>query len=128
MAAPFDDGAARLFHIDGPEVAVGDRAALSLALMLHKLATNAAKYGALSAEGGRVSIIWRIETDAGEPTLVLQWRETGRPPVNASGEPGSGSKLLRAGVSGAGFSEVELALNPEGACCTIRADLSGIAG
>ena len=67
----------------GPDVQLTPRAALSLSLVLHELATNAAKYGALSSVAGQVAIGWAIEANG--PTLVLDWNERGGPPL--AGKP-----------------------------------------
>jgi two-component system CheB/CheR fusion protein len=78
--APF--GEAQL-EMTGDEVALAPEQALSLAMVLHELATNAARHGALSQPSGRVSIDWRIEAVGGEERLCLGWRERGGPPVAA---------------------------------------------
>jgi PAS domain S-box-containing protein len=126
VARLFDGDEARHFRIDGPELQIGDRAALSLALLLHELSTNAAKYGALSVEQGVVTIGWRVETRNDLPILVLEWEEQGGPPLVTQGAPGSGTKLFRAGISGTSFSQIDMAFRPSGAHCVIKADLKGI--
>jgi two-component sensor histidine kinase len=63
--------------IEGPEVSMGDNAATGLALVLHELATNAAKYGALSNDAGEVNVSWLWD----DPLIVLQWRERGGPSI-----------------------------------------------
>lgn len=65
--------------LDGPDIQLLPRAALSLSLAAHELATNAAKYGALSAAGGRVRIGWRIARDGAVARLVIDWAESGGP-------------------------------------------------
>ncbi|WP_370875578.1 GAF domain-containing protein [Methylobacterium amylolyticum] len=88
------------FAFDGPDMDISPQAALSLSLLLHELATNALKYGALSAETGTVWIGWRTE-DGKVPNLVLGWNESGGPAVTApSGRGGFGSKLIRMGLVG----------------------------
>ena len=68
----------------------------TLGLALHELATNATKYGALSAEGGTVAVDWRMEdTEAEEPTLRVEWTERGGPTVTEpSGDQGTGFGIL----------------------------------
>ncbi|HEX8416101.1 MAG TPA: PAS domain S-box protein, partial [Methylobacterium sp.] len=78
-----DDQQPGRFRIEGPPILIGARAALSLALMMHELATNAAKYGALSVPEGRVAIAWAIDASRDEPSLRLTWTEAGGPPVSA---------------------------------------------
>jgi PAS domain S-box-containing protein len=71
-----ESNSARLV-MDGPPVALGARTVTTFALVLHELATNAVKYGALSVEEGRLHITWTCVDDV----LVLKWAETGGPPV-----------------------------------------------
>jgi len=127
VTALHDDPAHRRFEIAGPELRVGPRAALSLSLMLHELSTNAAKYGALSLPGGTVQVTWRREEAGGPACLLLDWRESGGPPVVQPMHEGSGTRLLMAGVSGAEISRVSLDYRPNGLCCEIRVDLRGLA-
>ena len=82
--------------IAGPPVACGDHAINTIALIFHELATNAAKYGALSTRGGSVEIIWSVD----EEKLILDWREQGGPPIG--GEPdheGFGTSLISRTIS-----------------------------
>jgi len=85
------------FHLAGDTVSIGPNTATTLGLMLHELGTNAAKYGALSVEGGKVSLVWHIIRDSGRDTLTLHWHEEGGPPVNPPVTTGFGSRLLQAG-------------------------------
>ncbi|WP_439597847.1 sensor histidine kinase [Falsiroseomonas sp.] len=90
------------FQLSGPDLPIGSRAALSLSLLLHELATNAMKYGALSREAGRVAIDWRIEGRR----FLLGWRESGGPPVRPPAETGFGARLIRMGICGARHAEL----------------------
>src|SRR5690348_13509907 len=78
------------FSIDGPSVHLNAQAAVSLSLLLHELATNAAKYGALSSSPGHVELRWLVEGEE----LLLQWRERGGPPVQPPRTTGFGTRLL----------------------------------
>jgi two-component sensor histidine kinase len=79
-------------EVRGEDFELSDRAVTSLALIFHELATNAAKYGALSGEVGRVSLSWAAQGE----TLAIRWQEEGGPPVQAAPEQqGFGSILLR---------------------------------
>lgn len=69
---------------------------MSLSLLLHELATNAAKYGALSVPEGRVHISWLVEEGSG--TLRLKWVESGGPPVSAPTETGFGTELIQSAM------------------------------
>lgn len=77
-------------------VIVGSSALTSLGLVLHELATNAAKYGALSVPEGRVSIGWQADTASGY--LQLTWVESGGPPVTTPKTTGFGTKLIRTAI------------------------------
>jgi two-component sensor histidine kinase len=94
------------FDIAGPEIALGARAALSTALLLHELGTNAAKYGALSRDSGRVAVTWRVDGEGDEQELALTWSETGGPPVTPPTRRGFGSRLIRMGLVGTGGVEI----------------------
>jgi two-component system CheB/CheR fusion protein len=84
-------------EIDGPEVAIGGESVTSLALLLHELATNAAKYGALSVPDGRVCVSWTLDNRE----LHLTWTERGGPPIGgAPPREGFGSMLARRSVAG----------------------------
>ena len=83
--------------INGPDVTVRGKAVMGIALLLYEMATNAAKYGALSSQNGRVEVSWSVRQDE----LLLIWREHGGPPIN--GEPedeGFGSLLARLTATG----------------------------
>lgn len=80
------------FRISGPDVRCGDHAINGMALLVHELATNAAKYGALSRAEGSVSIVW----DMAEDRLRLAWREAGGPPLDGvPARSGFGSTLMK---------------------------------
>lgn len=103
----------------GPTVTMGPRATLSTSLLIHELATNALKYGSLSA-GGRVEIAWRVE--GGE--LVIDWTETGGPEAHEPTRKGFGSRLLRGGLVGTGGSS--LSYGNEGFRASFRAPLGQV--
>jgi two-component sensor histidine kinase len=80
------------FHIQGPSIACGAHALNGIALVFHELATNAAKYGALTCDRGEVDVRWQEESE----DLVFHWVERGGPEIAATPEiSGFGSKLLR---------------------------------
>ncbi|WP_309750512.1 HWE histidine kinase domain-containing protein [Novosphingobium sp.] len=98
-------------EISGPEIALAPNTALSLGLAIHELVTNAAKYGALSRDEGRVSISWSLEDPQ---TARLEWRERGGPRVVAPDRFGFGTNLLRKTVSHELGRDVELDFAPDG--------------
>lgn len=86
----------------GPDVELGPRATVYISLLLHELATNATKYGALSAPNGKVDLSWAIDDSAGEPELRMVWRETGGPIVTEPSRQNFGSRLIEMGLLGKG--------------------------
>jgi two-component system CheB/CheR fusion protein len=81
------------FTTTGPEVQLDPRETLALGMVIHELATNAVKYGALSNDRGRVDVTWS-HADVANGILGIQWRESGGPPVTAPRRRGFGSLLL----------------------------------
>lgn len=118
------DGEER-YEVSGGEVPLGPKATLSLSLLLHELATNAAKYGAMAAPGGRVRLWWETPNGAGEPRLVLNWHEEGGPPVTPPTRTGFGSRLIGMGLAGAGGAELDY--RPEGLRARFAAPLGALA-
>jgi PAS domain S-box-containing protein len=105
---------------EGPPVTLGPKPAVSLVMALHELATNAAKYGALSVPEGRVSLRW--EAEEGGP-LRLEWRETGGPPVAAPDRRGFGLRMIERALAADLAGRVEVEFNPEGLVCRIDGSL-----
>ncbi len=108
--------------ISGEDLWLAPRAALALSLALHELATNAAKYGALSGEGGNVAIAWTKTATS----LHLEWKEQGGPPVSEPAGRGFGSRLIERGLSADLGGTAHLAFEPDGLRCTITASLAAI--
>jgi PAS domain S-box-containing protein len=88
-------GAGDRLRASGPALLVPPGTALSLSMALHELATNAAKYGALSGDSGEAVFDWAVESRASGEYVKLSWRETGGPPVEVPTEKGFGSRLLQ---------------------------------
>jgi two-component sensor histidine kinase len=83
--------------LNGPPLALGAAAALSLGMIFHELATNAAKYGALSVPDGRVFVDWTVANQSSR-VLNVVWREVGGPPVTTPTRRGFGSRLIERNV------------------------------
>jgi PAS domain S-box-containing protein len=113
-------------RIRGPRVRLSPQAALSLALILHELATNAVKYGALSNEHGHVDLVWTVTEDT-SACLALRWSEHGGPAVTEPKRKGFGSRLITRGLAGDLGGDVTLRYEPTGVVCTITASLAGLA-
>ena len=82
-------------EVDGPPALLDARAFAVLALVLHELATNAAKYGVLSGQDGRLAVRWRYEL---EGDCAIEWRESGGPPVTPPDRPGFGTQLIKRSI------------------------------
>jgi PAS domain S-box-containing protein len=116
MAAVIDSVLSQLalsdrFTISGPDMELGPRTALSLALIMHELGTNSLKYGAWSSEKGKVSVSWSIGKTSSEDALILKWQERDGPIIRGTVGKGFGSKLIKLGLTGTGGVEVEYDAN-----------------
>ena len=105
---------------EGPDITIPPKTAVSLALALHELATNASKYGALSAATGRVEIRWRAEGGR----LRLVWRESGGPLVEMPATRGFGTRMIERGLAADLGGAVKIDFRPEGVVCTVDANLA----
>lgn len=103
----------------GPAVPLSPRLAVVLSMIVHEIATNAAKYGALSNETGRVTLDWDIIADAPKPRLRLIWTETGGPPVTAPVQRGFGSRLIERSARDQLDGEATVDFLPRGVVCTV---------
>lgn len=107
--APHQPRIAR-YRWNGPTVLVGTKQTVSLSLAIHELATNAAKYGALSTDAGNVEITWSIEAEL----FRLEWRESGGPAVQPPQRVGFGSRLIRSSLAADFGGTVEMTYDPAG--------------
>lgn len=105
--------------IAGPEVHLRPEAAQSLGLALHELATNAAKYGALSRPRGRVAIEWRLTPAEQGGGLEILWNESKGPKVGEPRRRGFGSMVIEQNLTRALDAQVELSFRPEGLRCRV---------
>lgn len=116
----------RRIHVEGPDILLGPRGAIAMALALHELCTNAMKYGALSNESGRVELNWRTIEE--ESAFELRWVEAGGPPVPAPKRRGFGSKLIEQVLANDMGGEVRMAFEPDGLICVVKGASRGGAG
>ncbi|MFC6619823.1 PAS domain S-box protein [Novosphingobium panipatense] len=121
--APFAAEADRRFEINGCEVQISSDRALQLAMVLHELATNAVKYGALSTPTGTVKIEWELPEQAGGPRLELRWTETGGPATSPPARKGFGSRMIARALRGEG-NGAEFDFRPEGLYVCLRLSLT----
>jgi two-component sensor histidine kinase len=113
------DRRASQFSLDGPHVLLKPEATQSLGLALHELATNAAKYGALSTPDGRVAIKW-ARTQEGEGAGVeILWTESGGPAVTSPQQRGFGSLVIERNLARSVEANVDLTFMSEGVRCRI---------
>jgi PAS domain S-box-containing protein len=106
--------------IAGPAATLGTKTAVTMALALHELATNAVKYGALSVPEGRVEISWSVSE---ERELLLSWTEAGGPPVKSPIHKGFGMRMIERGLAAEFGGQVEISFEPGGLSCKLRAVL-----
>jgi PAS domain S-box-containing protein len=114
-----DGGEVGRFRVGGPEAHLSPKAATAMALALHELATNAAKYGALSNATGCVQIGW----DVTPSTLRLEWIESGGPKVAPPQRRGFGTRLLHDGLMREFASQTRMDYAPAGVRCEIDVPL-----
>ena len=96
----------------------------ALAMVIHELVANAAKFGALSRPGGRVSISWDVPSGGdGTANVAIEWRETGGPPVTKPTQSSYGTSLIRELIPHELGGSVDLAFDPEGVCCRMKLPL-----
>ena len=91
----FDDGTGALFTVEGPDLRLQPGVTLALSMALHELATNAAKYGALSTPGGHITVRWTVDdAEDGHRDFTFLWQESGGPPVVSPTRVGFGSRMI----------------------------------
>lgn len=106
----------------GPDITLPENAMVAISLVLNEMATNAAKYGALSQEGGKVKIDWAIEKQDGEPALIaLHWTESGGPIINGGPtQQGFGTSLINHSITNNLKGSIDRQWLPHGLVYTIH--------
>lgn len=110
--------------LSGGEVFLPSRAAVVLAMVFHELATNAAKYGALSVPGGSVKVGWRVTRASGAALLRLDWTERGGPKAQPPSREGFGLSFLKRSIAYELHGTTELAFKPDGLRCRIEVPMT----
>ena len=123
VLAPFAQEARERIVISGPKLRLPAKTAVSFALAIHELATNAAKYGALSNEEGRVSVGWLLARKDAAGWLKLRWEEAGGPPVRRPPRRGFGSRMIEKALAAELGGQVRLNFEEGGVTCAIDAPL-----
>ena len=124
---PYATADKRNLVLTGPELKIGPNAATTLGMILHELATNAAKYGALSTPEGRAEVSWETISDqaSGERVVRLRWIEHGGPPVDGSGPAGFGTSFIKRAVEYELLGRANMELPPEGLRCCVTFPTAG---
>ena len=110
----YDDEVGERIKLDGPEVALSPRLAVSLSMVVHELTTNAVKYGALSLSEGQLAVTWRLSGEGGNRRLTLTWVESKGPPVTPPTRKGFGSKMIQEALARELNADVRVEYQPEG--------------
>ena len=119
ITRPYKGEGVRRFAIEGPSVQLRPQSALSLAMVLHELCTNAMKYGALSTERGHVEIAWQVHEGNDGSMLEFSWRERNGPEVAAPTRKGFGSRLIERGWTSSAPTVVQMTYDAAGLICTM---------
>ena len=119
-------GAARIVR-EGPPVEMAPKQSLALTLALHELATNAAKYGALSTPTGRVRLTWGVQGEGDAARFHIEWREERGPPVDPPKRRSFGSRLIETNVAQELGGTAKLTFEPSGVVWTAEAPLAPVA-
>ena len=125
--AAVGEGKTKKCEVSGPAVQIsGDKVQL-LALALHELATNAAKYGAIAQPAARLTVSWWFRTVQGKEHLVLEWRESGvtMPPRGSPPRHGFGTQLITRALPYQLRARTDMTFMPDGVCCRITLPTSG---
>ncbi|WP_127751869.1 MULTISPECIES: sensor histidine kinase [unclassified Devosia] len=125
LLAPYDDSGAfsGRIRVAVPRMGIGEQSATTLALVVHELATNSLKYGALSVEAGMLD----ISGSSTDKEVTLAWTERGGPPVSPPSREGYGSQLIRRSVAGQLGGAIHIDWSEEGIIVTITLDAERLA-
>ena len=117
--APYRRQDAALTTVQGPDLTVPPQIGVALVMILHELATNAAKYGALSVPTGHLQVSWERSDSAVGPVIRIEWCETGGPTVTLPTRQGFGTKLIKRSAVYELGGEARLEYLPEGLRCEL---------
>jgi len=121
---PYRSDEGTRFVVEGSDLALNPKAALALGMAFHELATNAAKYGALSRTSGQIRVTWDILNNSEPGAFRLKWKESGGPLVKQTERKGFGSTVIERGLSLELDGEVQLDFDPGGLVCTMEIPLA----
>ena len=115
--------AIRQFDLDGDRVMLEPQVAVSLAMIVHELCTNALKYGALSSDKGRIKVRWKRDPEAAD-RFIFSWEEKDGPQVSTPQGTGFGTRLISRGIDQNGEESAIITFDPKGLRYTMRAGYS----
>ena len=124
---PYQDIMRQRIALRGNPVILGAPATLAMSLAIHELATNAAKYGSLSVPNGKLVVRWRTVKIEDLPHLLVEWAESGGPPVVAPTRQGFGSRLIQRGLAQDLDGDIKMNFSPTGLICVITFPLHKVA-
>ncbi|MGF9756221.1 HWE histidine kinase domain-containing protein [Microvirga sp. 0TCS3.31] len=116
---PYQDAMRQRIRLKGPRINLQPSAVLALGLAIHEMATNAVKYGSLSVPDGKVHVMWALTSGSAPPSLLVEWVESGGPPVKKPERQGFGTKLIQRGLAQQLGGEIKLDFAPAGVRCVI---------
>ena len=114
------------FKVEGSDLPIGSKQALALTMALHELATNAAKYGALSIETGKIHIYWDIINKDEDAVFEFNWVESEGPKVEQPTRRGFGSRMIEQALAGYFNGSAELSYKPEGLSFVLKSASKGL--
>lgn len=117
---------AHRLSVTGPEVRVQPKTAVSVAMAVHELCTNAVKYGALSNDSGKVSVEWMVEPQGEDSLLRLTWSEADGPPVTPPQSRGFGTRMIERALAAELGGSARIEFDPAGIRCTVMATLPAL--
>lgn len=123
---PYQDTMRQRIRLRGPKVSLQPSAVLALGLAIHELATNATKYGSLTVPDGKVSVMWAVAPSLRPPVLIVEWVESGGPPVAPPRRQGFGTRLIQRGLAQQLGGEIKLDFQPGGVRCVITFPIKNV--
>lgn len=116
---PYGDAKVARWGMSGPKLSLEPKPALAIGMLIHELATNAAKYGGLSTPDGHVDVRWTTREIEGRQRLILEWREGGGPPVTTPSRRGFGTRLITEALAQGLNGKIALFFNRDGVRCEV---------